>query len=249
MPTGARARLLLADGDRLQAAGLTGEAGGRYRTAAGVAGDSVEGGIGRVRLLRLRAVTVTDSAALGILIGEARGLERSAVGAPATDAARAAARVLRLVAGPHETVAAEFQSAEIARDSLGAAPLAARLFLDIARRHPESLFAPKALLAALALDPPGRDSILRTLESTYAASPYTLAFRGAPSPAYAAAEDSLARALGVVAGPSASATRAAPAPVPGPRGPMLEEPVRPVPPPRGETPRRDRARPPATERR
>jgi hypothetical protein len=211
-----------------------------------MAADSVEGGIGRVRLLRLRAAAIRDSAALADLITEARGLARSAPGAAATDA-RAAERVLRLVASAHETVAAEFRAAEIARDSLGAATFAARLFLDIARRHPESLFAPKALVAALALDPPGRDSILTLLESTYAASPYTLALRGAPSPAYAAAEDSLARALGVVVQPPASQALLAPAPIPGPRGPALDEPLRPDAPPRGERPKRDRARPRAVE--
>src|SRR2546422_3931875 len=35
------------------------------------------------------------------------------------------------------------------------------------------------------------------LDSAYAGSPYTLALRGEPSPAFAAAEDSLARALGL----------------------------------------------------
>jgi hypothetical protein len=135
-------------------------------------------------------------------------------------------RLLLRVAGPHETVAAEFRGAELVRDSLGAPALATSLFLDLVRRHPESLFAPKALVAALALDPPERDSIVAVLESTYAASPYARAFRGDPSAAYAAVEDSLGRALGLaLVAPLASGAWAAAAPTPGPRGPSLDEPA------------------------
>src|SRR5438445_5777657 len=47
--------------------------------------------------------------------------------------------------------------------------------------------------------PCGRSGAIRSApcEPAYAGSPYTLALRGEPSPAFAAAEDSLARALGL----------------------------------------------------
>src|SRR5207247_1693094 len=83
------------------------------------------------------------------------------------------------------------------RDSLRATHLAAALFESFARAIPTSLFAPKAIVAALALEPGAADSLLPVLDSAYPASPYTLALHGENSPAYAAAEDSLAQMLGV----------------------------------------------------
>src|SRR5439155_512706 len=83
-------------------------------------------------------------------------------------------------------------------DSLRATHLAAALFESFARATPTSLFAPKAIVAALALEPGAADSLLPVLDSAYPASPYTLALHGENSPAYAAAEDSLAQMLGGV---------------------------------------------------
>src|SRR5207247_1475268 len=91
--------------------------------------------------------------------------------------------------------------------------------------RPRALFAPKALVAAAALWPERRDSIRAVLDSAYAGSPYTLALRGEPSPAFAAAEDSLARALGLtVARPTVLLASRVPPPVTGPRGPLLDGP-------------------------
>jgi hypothetical protein len=98
----------------------------------------------------------------------------------------------------------------VVRDSIGAPRLAGHLFLKF----------------AAALLPEARDSLIGVLEARYPASPYTLALRGDPSPAFAAAEDSLARALGIEVGPQAEVlgwTRVA-APVPGRRGPQLDPP-------------------------
>lgn len=121
-----------------------------------------------------------------------------------------------------ESPAGQFHLAEIARDSLQAPLLAAEMFLAAARDS-ASLYAPKALIAALWLLPDRRDSIVAVLDSRYAASPYTRAFHGESSIAYAAAEDSLAKAFGVAAARSASAPAGArfAAPRPGPRGPVL----------------------------
>ncbi len=132
--------------------------------------------------------------------------------------------LLTQVTADAETPAERFHRAEVARDSLQATNLAAQMFLDAAGREPASLYAPKALIAALALGLPSerRDSIVAVLDSRYAGSPYTRAFHGEPSLAYAAAEDSLAKALGV---PTAriTSTPAGPrfgVPSPGPRGPL-----------------------------
>jgi hypothetical protein len=123
---------------------------------------------------------------------------------------------------------ARFRIAELVRDSLGAAALAGQLFLDVAATDTGSLYAPKALVAALALLPARHDSIAAVLDARYPASPYTHAYHGEASIAYAAAEDSLARELGVAVAhattTNASASRVA-MPVPGTRGPRLDEPV------------------------
>jgi hypothetical protein len=99
------------------------------------------------------------------------------------------------------------------------------LFLAVADRDTASIYAPKALVAAISMLPDRRDSIVGVLDARYATSPYTRAFYGEASIAYAAAEDSLARDLGVqIARTSAPlAGRRIDMPLPGPRGPHLED--------------------------
>jgi tetratricopeptide (TPR) repeat protein len=132
------------------------------------------------------------------------------------------ALVNRVMAVP-ETPAARFHQAEVARDSLQAPVLAGYVFLDAAASDTASLYTPKALIAALALLPDRHDSIVVLLDSRYASSPYTRAFHGEPSVAYAAAEDSLARDLGVPTSRSAAVPAGVSlgwgVPLPGPRGP------------------------------
>ena len=109
-----------------------------------------------------------------------------------------------------------------------ASALAGQLFLETAAVDTGSLFAPKALIAALALLPERRDSIIALLDSRYAASPYTRAFHGDASLAYAAAEDSLAREMGmrVTRTPTVppGVRLEVPAPTPGRRGPPVDRP-------------------------
>lgn len=126
----------------------------------------------------------------------------------------------QVMAGP-ATPSARFHAAEVARDSLQAHALASGMFLAVARADTASLYAPKALIAALVLRPELHDSIVGVLDARYPSSPYTLAFHGQPSAAYAAAEDSLARALGVATprGPAVASTPRFDSPSPGPRGP------------------------------
>jgi len=155
-------------------------------------------------------------------------------------AARAAAHCALLAAGGAAEAAAAaapaapetpgwaFRAAELARDS-GATRLAGRLFLELAAAHPTSLFAPKALVAALPLLPDRHDSIIGVLDAAYPGSPYTRALHGEASAAYAAAEDSLARELGVRLGgagpvPGTGTGRTVFPRLTGPRGPWLERP-------------------------
>ncbi|HWZ29563.1 MAG TPA: hypothetical protein VNX15_13425, partial [Gemmatimonadales bacterium] len=130
---------------------------------------------------------------------------------------------------------------ELARDSLDANPLATALLLGFARRDSQSLFAPKAILAALPLNPERADSLTGVLDRQYASSPYTLAMRGAASPGYVVAEDSLARLFGLrsaraAAGPLVVSSWAVP--LTGKRGPLLDpaEPAALVPVKRPTTP-------------
>jgi hypothetical protein len=141
-----------------------------------------------------------------------------------------ASRVLELLTsmtGIAESPVARFRVAELARDSLHAPALAGQLFLEAVAADPRSVYAPKALIAALAVLPERRDSIVALLDSRYATSPYTRVFHGALSVAYTAAEDSLARELGVQAmgprSPVVSSGVRFDAPVPGPRGPRFEQ--------------------------
>jgi hypothetical protein len=126
-----------------------------------------------------------------------------------------------------ETPAGRFRVAEIARDSLHAPALAGRLFLEAVAVDSTSLYAPKALIAALAVLPERRDSLVALLDSRYAASPYARVFHGEPSVAYAAAEDSLAREQGVQGIGARNAAVSAGVlfdpPVPGPRGPRFTQ--------------------------
>ena len=161
--------------------------------------DSTVGQQARVREARLTAARAETSDELAAAERRLRALVDEGLTGPAAAEARAAAALVRraLVVDTAEP-AAMFRAAELARDSLGARRLAGLLFLRLVRLRPASLFAPKALVAAAVLLPERHDSLVAVLDAAYAGSPYTLAFRGAASPAFGAAEDSLARALGIV---------------------------------------------------
>jgi hypothetical protein len=93
-----------------------------------------------------------------------------------------------------------FAAAELARDDLGAHRVARRLFIAYADLLPEAVWAPKALLAAVALSP---DEALRTaLVARINAQPgnvYVAATRGrAPEAEFVAAEERLADNLGAL---------------------------------------------------
>jgi hypothetical protein len=138
-----------------------------------------------------------------------------------TDEATHLLELLNQFTAASETPAGRFHAAELARDSLEANGLASQMFLAAAANDTASLYAPKALIAALLLRPEILDSVVGVLNTRYPTSPYTRAFHGEPSPAFTAAEDSLARELGL----AATRRQVVPAallfdpPSPGPRGP------------------------------
>lgn len=227
LPAGARARLLLTAGDRLRDAGALDSAAARYARAEQIAMDSAEGPQARLRLIEIRASRAATRADLAAIQA---GIPQT--GPSAADANRLQSLIGRVLA-TDSTEGGDFRAAELARDSLRAPALAAGLFEDFARRRPASLFAPKALLAAASIDPERSAAVQAVLDSAYRTSPYLLAARGAPSPAYAIAEDSLSRLLGIatITVNPVVAGRWEP-PRTGPRGPTLEaEPERAAPPP------------------
>jgi len=215
VPGGARARLLAADGDRWRAAADTGRARGRWAEADRTAPDSAAGAAGRVARLRLdlqRVKALTD------LLPLQREATRTATagGAPAIEAQRLARAMTQVLREPEDAVAGLVR-AETARDSLGAPALGAALFRDVQVRWPESLFAPKALIAAAALDPDAAHDLLVQARERYAQSPYMRALAGESDPAYAVAEDSLRQALGLAAQANLAQTAGVAPPAAGPR--------------------------------
>jgi hypothetical protein len=169
---------------------------------------------------RARIARATSQAELPPIAVELNRLLHTVSG---TEEASRQVEILTALAATAATPAGRFRAAELARDFLQVPALAGHLFLEAAADS-TSLFAPKALIAAMALMPERRDSIIAVLDSRYAASPYTRAFHGEASVAYEAAEDSLARALGVATTEGARfrvVNSRAGVPVPGPRGPQL----------------------------
>jgi hypothetical protein len=222
--TGARARLLLADGNRLLSAGALEPADARYQQVAAMVPDSLEGQLGRVRHLRVSAARAQSLDDLREVQRQVDGLVQVGTTGIALAEAGALQRLIQAILTPddggHDL---PFRAAELAGDSLRAPQLAENLLLEFATEQPASLFAPKALVAAATLSVERRDSLFAVLDASYGASPYTLALRGDPSPGYAAAEDSLARTLGIaLAQVSAVAVSLVAPPVPGPRGPSLD---------------------------
>jgi hypothetical protein len=215
---------LNADADRRLAHGEYAAAGVAYRRAAAAAPvDSKEAGaalVGQQRVLIARATQRSDLPPIAAELTRILRVE------PGGAAAKQWLELVNAAMSIPETAGMRFRMAELARDSLNASALAGHLFLDIAAADSGSLFAPKALIAAITLLPERRDSISSLLDNRYSGSPYTRAFRGEPSVAYAAAEDSLAGELGVQLARSATVPtglRFEP-PMPGPRGPQLDEP-------------------------
>jgi len=106
----------------------------------------------------------------------------------------ALALAARLASAADSTGASRFLAAEVARDVVGAIPLARTLFLAMAREFPTSSLAPKALLAAADLTPDSAEVWRAKVTDAYGASPYAHALAGKPvSPAAVEADERLLR--------------------------------------------------------
>ena len=138
----------------------------------------------RLELARLRLRSPT---AAGNLDQQAEALEQlMELGGPTGAEAARLAFVTRSVAAARDSVTADtpqgdlrlFLAGELARDSLGAIPLAIELFERVPRDWPESSFAPKALFALAGLQPDRADSLIQVVSEHYAESPYLAVLRG-----------------------------------------------------------------------
>ncbi len=89
-----------------------------------------------------------------------------------------------------------FLAAELARDSLGANQLAARLLHQLVSSSPDSPYAPKAALAMRLVSPALDDSLRDAVLARHPGSPYLLAIKGADAPGYLELEDSLRNFMG-----------------------------------------------------
>ena len=218
VPPDAAARLLIADGDRRAAAGESAAAAARFAAAATRAPDATTADLARAHRLRALAADADSLADLDRLAAALQRLRGAGD-------QRAFTTLLQQVRRPANDIAA-LRAAELVRDSLHAPQLAARLFLEVPARWPGSVFAPKAIAAAIALGSERSDSLLAVLDSAYPSSPYTQALRGLAAPGFAAAEDSLARALGVAVADRFSDVAAGVLPPrPGPRTVWLDPPA------------------------
>ena len=196
LTTGQRARLLVHDGERWMAAGDTAAATERFQAARDAARDSVEGRVARAWLGVLGVRAARSLAAVDSLHEELRSAVQRG-GRPVQIAGRVTGilgRADSLLDHPAPDELSLFVTAEQLRDSVLAVPLAGRLFTEIATRFPESVIAPKALLAAAQLRLPGSDSLVDIVQTRYAGSVYARALTGDAGERYQAVEDSL-RAL------------------------------------------------------
>ena len=236
---GARARLLLADGDRHALVGDPSAAAARYRDAARAVPDSEAARIATVRLARMDLRVAVDSAS----VEQARSrLEQIALlggtpGQEALDAVRLLRRSDTLAAAVAAPDAFWFLRAELLRDSLGAGDLASASFAEMAERFPDSPWTPKGLFAAIVGGHPAADSLRGVLRDRYPESPYTRIVSGSGDDPqrFAVLEDSLRLVLASGTGIRRSASDDPRVPVPGrprenpPARPAQPSPVRPVP--------------------
>ena len=168
----------------------------RYHEAERLAPDT-DGGM-RARELRIRlalaAVPTLDS--LGPTISELEGEADDIPMITPADGLIQTAELIRRTADsatrrPPRGDMMLFLAAELARDSLGAADLAADLMRRLADGWRDSPYAPKALLALMRLDAGAADSARADLESVYGGSPYVAAVQGITDSTYHTLEDSL----------------------------------------------------------
>lgn len=193
---GERRRLLVQDGERWLGAGEDSAAARRFVAVAIEAPDSAEGGTARAHLAvqrfrGTRALADVPAVLDSLDAAARRGGPAVQVVAPYVGVLGRAVEAL----GPESSPLALFLAAEHLRDSLRMHDLAADAFAEVARRAPEGVLAPKALLAEATLEPQDADSLVALVRDRYPTSVYTLALSGQAGDAYRAVEDSLARLI------------------------------------------------------
>jgi tetratricopeptide (TPR) repeat protein len=172
-------------------------AASRFTQAIQLSGRGQAGLNSRLELARMR---LRSPGGARVLDQQAEALEQLVeFGGPAAAEAARLAFVTRTVAAARDSVTPGapqgdlrlFLAGELARDSLGAMPLAIELFERVPHDWPESSFAPKALFALAGLQPDRADSLIQVVTEHYAESPYLAVLRGEDSPGYRKLEDSL----------------------------------------------------------
>jgi hypothetical protein len=183
-----RAELLAAAGDTAAAVPLARSVAER---AAGSTADRARVLLARWALARAQDVGEMD-AVRGLLLPAIADLDARRL----LHALRVLAVLLEYPAEIGEPLAL-FAAAELARDELAAPLIARSLFVSYADLVPSSVWAPKALLAALALAPADdqAEELRRRLDRHVSNAYLVAAWGGEPGPSYESAEDSLSKAL------------------------------------------------------
>jgi len=208
--------LLLADGRRLvrEHPDLAEQ---QLRVAVRAAPNGAASNDARLELLRLRTGRVSSIDSLALMQGEFSDVQQigGSTGILIARYDRAAGTIRELAdsvaAGSSGSDMRLFLAGELARDSLEMSGLARVIFARIARDYPESPYAPKAVLALMALTPAIADSARTVLRERYPESPYLLAWEGQPAPSFAQLEDSLATFASKLHRPARPNTPARPA--------------------------------------
>jgi hypothetical protein len=193
---GHRARLRLRDGERRLRSGDTTRAVQRFQIVARSVPDSTEGRVARARLAMAAVPSAGGVSELKPLVDSLRAATQA--GGQALQIAASFVGIMTRAdnaLGEAGTPLQLFLSAEDVRDSLAARRLSAALFQEVPARYPESVLAPKALLALALLRPEQSDSLVREVQARYPNSVYALALTGQAGDRYRQVEDSL-RALG-----------------------------------------------------
>ena len=177
---GERARLHLAYGDLLERAGQDSAAAAHFSITRQLLRDSLPG---RQASVRLTAIEIRDLELLTDVENVIARTTESRAMVPLQVRLERNLLFLQLLLNRTDyTGASLFLAGEIARDSLGAKKLAARLFRRVPDSYGNSPVSPKALLAAAALEPDSAGAYIGLLRERYPTSVYTLALDGRDTP-------------------------------------------------------------------
>jgi hypothetical protein len=173
-----RARLSLAAGAWSESAGDVPAARAHYAQALRMSSDTtvVTEVATRGGLLDVRSAMTLEDARARLDAAKARAVDAARL-AGVDSALRVA---VRLSEAADTSGASVFLAAEVARDAVGAVPLARALFLRTAREFSRSSLAPRAWLAAANLSPDSARAWHAKVIEMYGASPYADALTGKP---------------------------------------------------------------------